>query len=322
MGLACVAPMAPHGPRTGASAGAQVSGRGGYPPRLLAMIANSGANSVTVYDVQRHELLATVPVGRHPVGVAFAPDGEQAYVTNLLSGTVSVISSFTFKVVDTVRVARHPMGVVATSRGVYVAEHGTDTVSVVHPRHHGVIARIPVGLMPHSLAATSDGTSVYVTNNGASTVSRIDGVANRVVATFPAGTYPAGVAIPRVSGLYVAGTGSGSVRVMSLQGAPRTTIPVGRAPLGVAATPYSPLVHVANTGSDTMSMINSRSDTVVATVKVGRRPEGVASDLAGTRVYVTNNASNSVSVIATGPRTVIATLPTGRGPEGVAISPR
>jgi DNA-binding beta-propeller fold protein YncE len=36
-----------------------------------------------------------IPVGANPIGVAFTPDGTQAYVTNFHDGTVSVINTAT-----------------------------------------------------------------------------------------------------------------------------------------------------------------------------------------------------------------------------------
>src|SRR3954470_20572349 len=56
------------------------------------------------------------------------------------------------------------------------------------------------------------------------------------------------------------------------------TIPVGNAPFGVAINPTNGLVYVANSDSNTVSVINPATNTVVATIYVigGRIPIGVA----------------------------------------------
>ena len=87
---------------------------------------------------------------------------------------------------------------------------------------------------------------------------------------------------------------------------------------GVYAAPFA---YISNFASDTVSVIDTATNTVVATVPVGTRPYGVAVNPAGTFVYVTNQDSNNVSVIDTATNTVVATVPVGREPHGVAVNP-
>ncbi|PYU98366.1 MAG: hypothetical protein DMG26_18855, partial [Acidobacteria bacterium] len=79
--------------------------------------------------------------------------------------------------------------------------------------------------------------------------------------------------------------------------------------------------YVANGDSNSVSVIDTSSNTVVATVAVGSIPFGVAITPDGTRAYATNRGSNSVSVIDAASNTVVATVAVGGAPEGVAITP-
>ena len=81
--------------------------------------------------------------------------------------------------------------------------------------------------------------------------------------------------------------------------------------------PTGTRLYVANEGPDTVSVIDTATNTVVTTVPVGDRPQGVAVNPAGTRVYVANNYANSVSVIDTATNTVVATVPVGDNPQGL-----
>ena len=54
------------------------------------------------------------------------------------------------------------------------------------------------------------------------------------------------------------------------------TVPVGLSPEGVAITPDGKNAYVANSGSGTVSVIDTATNTVAATVPVGPSPEGVA----------------------------------------------
>src|SRR2546426_3725021 len=89
--------------------------------------------------------------------------------------------------------------------------------------------------------------------------------------------------------------------------------------LGAGAADAQDFAYVANAASNSVSVIDTASNTVVATVGVGSRPFGVAITPDRARVYVTNRASASVSVIDTASNTVVATI--GGGLSGVAITP-
>src|SRR5690349_8003716 len=58
-----------------------------------AYVANSCSNTVTVIDTATNSLIATIPVGIAPEGIALTPDGTRAYVSNRVGNTVSVIDT-------------------------------------------------------------------------------------------------------------------------------------------------------------------------------------------------------------------------------------
>ena len=75
--------------------------------------------------------------------------------------------------------------------------------------------------------------------------------------------------------------------------------------------------YVTNQTSNNVSVINTATNTVVATVTVGTTPAGVSVSPDGSFVYVTNRTSNNVSVINTATNTVVATVTVGTDPVGV-----
>lgn len=70
-----------------------------------------------------------------------------------------------------------------------------------------------------------------------------------------------------------------------------------------------------------VQVIDTATNTLVATVAVGRSPFGIAITPDGTRAYVVNVSDDSVSVIDTASNTVVATVGVGVFPTGVAITP-
>ena len=89
-------------------------------------------------------------------------------------------------------------------------------------------------------------------------------------------------------------------------------------PFAGAKTNYA---YVANVTDNTVSVINTGSNTVVKTIPVGTTPFIVAVDEAGKSAYVTNFGSNTVSVISTTTNAVTATIPVQTQPQGLAVAP-
>jgi YVTN family beta-propeller protein len=75
------------------------------------------------------------------------------------------------------------------------------------------------------------------------------------------------------------------------------TIPVGNM-FGVAVNPRNDTIYLANTGADTMSVINGRTNSVTATVPVGGAPVNIAVNPNAKTIYVTNEDAGTVSVLA------------------------
>jgi len=98
-------------------------------------------------------------------------------------------------------------------------------------------------------------------------------------------------------------------------------------PAGIVITPDGTRLYVANSGSGTVSVIDTASNAVVATVPVSGPSIGIAINAAGTRVYVPNYESNQfgggISVIDTASNSVIATVTSSAfdRPYGVAVDP-
>jgi YVTN family beta-propeller protein len=90
---------------------------------------------------------------------------------------------------------------------------------------------------------------------------------------------------------------------------------------GAIAQAAASSAYITNQVSNTVSVIDTETNTVVATIMVGGAPFGVAVNQDGTRAYVTNETSGNVSVIDTATNTVVATVPVGHLSDGVAVNP-
>ena len=80
--------------------------------------------------------------------------------------------------------------------------------------------------------------------------------------------------------------------------------------LGSAAT-LAQNAYITNNDSNSVSVINTATNTVIATIPIGYGPFGVSVTPDGGKVYIGSFGINTVGVIETATNTVIATIPSG-----------
>ena len=176
---------------------------------------------------------------------------------------------------------------------VYVANSGSNTVSVLDPAAGSVRGTISVGAAPTGVVFTPDGTRAYISNAESDNVSVVD-------------------------------TATGSTLA---------TVAVGDGPAGVAATSDGKHVYVTNSQSGTLSVIDTTSNTVAATITVGGQPRSVAVTPDGTGAVVVpgpmvpdsspQGFHHTISLVDTVTNTAIAygNIPPRNIPWDVAIAP-
>ncbi len=241
-------------------------------PSLTTTVRPSNANvSVTTTP----SLVDTIPVGSGPSGIAIAPSGNYAYVTNWNNNTVSVINTSTNAVIKTISagIGFNPYGIAITPNGnyAYVTNSNNETVSVINTTTNAVINIITVGFGPLGVAIAPSGNYAYVANSNNNTVSVINTTTNAVIKTISVGV------------------GSG----------PYGSAGVGSGPDGIAITPNGNYAYVANLYNNTVSVINTSTNRIVDTIAVGSGPDGVAITPNGNYAYITNYNRSTVSVIRT-----------------------
>ena len=135
------------------------------------VVVNHDANSVSIIQVKNKQgndvsnKIAEIPVGEEPRCIAIHPSNRAAYVTNAISGTVSVIDLNQNRLVAGIEnVGTEPRGCALTADGsfLYVANHTEGTVSIIdtsrplRPVFGG--SKVQVGGRPFALAITDRGT--------------------------------------------------------------------------------------------------------------------------------------------------------------------
>ncbi|HEX7058313.1 MAG TPA: PKD domain-containing protein [Solirubrobacterales bacterium] len=210
----------------------------------------------------------------------------------------------------------------AAARNAYVANSGDGTVSVFDTASNAPTGLIGVGGKPIDIAITPDGRFAYVVDNTGNSVSPIDTAANAVAAgPIAVGAGPRGVAIaPNGQSVYVTNFDDDTVSVIATgSNGVVATIPVGDKPDGVAVSPDSTRVFVAQRGGD-VSIVDTTTNAVIGSVPDAAAPSRIAIGPRGGRAFVTDSGANSVTAFnPTNGAVVGAPIPVGTNPTGIAI---
>lgn len=286
-------------------------------------VTNRYSNTVSIVSGMTGRTRATISVGQDPRSLVFDPVTHLVYVANWASNTLSVIDARTQRVRATVRTGTHPAALAldAALHTLYSADSGTTgkrtgtdtgTLRVLNTATLQALAT-PVQAVDVTLAAVAVDTSthaVYLAMSapGGASVMLLNGVTKQVSAVVGVSSQPGSLAVEaRLHRVYL--TDANGPLLTILEGArtasaPRFASPtpllvhVGETPSGVAVDASVQAVFVANTGSNTVSVVDAVTNRVMAAVPIGSRPWSLAVDPATHRVYVTHQNSNIITVLA------------------------
>jgi YVTN family beta-propeller protein len=201
------------------------------------------------------------------------------------------------------------------------------------------------GLAPYPVVAglglSKNGATLYAANYENDSISVVDlssrAVASRVVFSTPGGVtgkgeYPFWIAVrPGTKGkadkVFVSSQRDGQVVVFDNPPAFRT-IPVGSEPNKMVLSKDGSRLYVANGDSDSISAIDTESETVVSTISLHRRgyvynganPNSLALSPDQKTLYVTLGGENAVAVIDLRRGRVAGRIPTAWYPNSVSVS--
>lgn len=266
-------------------------------------------------------------------GLAFSPNGSRIYLSNV-NGDIKVFSVDKDHKVAALcslplpsanapeRKAEIPTGLAISSDGkhLYVCFNLANCVAELDAAS-GKIKRIwDVGVAPYDVVLC--GNKLYVSNWGG---RRPDAQS----LTGPAGRGT----IMRVDSRSVAAEGSISVIDLNSESSNAATeIVTGRGACALALSPNGKYLVCANAGDDTLSVIDTRMDTIVETICTrqnpsdlfGAQPNALTFDKHGNKLFVCNGTQNAVAVFKFNPpdSELLGLIPVGWFPGSIAYDSR
>ena len=171
----------------------------------LVFVTSGVANMVHVVDTASAEIRTNIVAGNRPRRFSVPAGGDRLWVTNELSGSVSVIDLGTMQVADTVEFKPEgfrpedvtPVGITTTGDGktAFVALGRANHVAVVDVESLNVEDYILVGSRAWNTTLNRDESLLFVANGLSDDISMIDVAERRVIKSVPVGRVPYAVLI-------------------------------------------------------------------------------------------------------------------------------
>lgn len=290
-----------------------------------AYVGNFKDNTVSVIDVGRAAVVATIPVSAGPHGMAMARDGKTVYVAGDGSANLDILDADTDRVRQTVGVGKTPHGLALTPDGhlLLVAVYGESRVAFVDTSTLEVVASVSVP-KPHTIAIRPDGKVAYVASQepGQFALVVVDIASRAVLERLPVDKPPRDLEFGYDGkALYYTQAGVNAVQVLD-PASDRTVsqIPTGPSPHIAGLYRGAPAGTAVVQGPGELLLFDPATNSPLRTIAVGKQPHWIATADGGKKAVVTNEGSNDVSIVdlATGEARIVTV---GKAPRKVVVQP-
>ena len=274
--------------------------------------------------------------------------GPRIYVTDEVSGGLTVIDATTMKPLETLHIGTRPRGIHASPDGktLYIALSGTpiggpgvdedklppsdhtkDGIGVFDIAANKLTRTIPGGSDPENFDLSKDGKKLYISNEDESAVSIVDIASGQVEATLKIGAQPEGVKTsPDGTFVYVTSEAGGTISVLDPAAKKITaTVNVGHRPRNIAFTPDGKTAYVNAENDGSVVVVDVPQKKMVKTIPLGTpgqvKPMFVLMAPEASKLYVSTGRGGTLATIDIRSGTVAGQVAVGKRPWGIALSP-
>ena len=221
------------------------------PDDRLLLVSNWCGYDVSVIDIESHQTLAEIEVGRHPRGIAVTGDGKTAYVAVMGSTVIAVIDLSPYSAagenLTTNRQSPRPSGTGDETDGgrvrfladvgrsprhlvlspddavLYASLNDENSVVALDARTGEELLRARTGNQPRSMDISDDGTALYVVNYLSNTFTKLRTRDLAILETLDTAVRPIGITYDSFSDEVWVSAYSGVIQVYDEQEPAGTT---------------------------------------------------------------------------------------------------
>lgn len=300
---------------------------------MVSVVAVLGvsASGTSAVAAPAAEVIATIPVGATPFGIAATPDGSRVYVSNSTGGSVSVIDTASQSVISTItsNVGTTPVGISIDVSGTYayVANYGAGTVTRITVSSgstssinvDAAVGGVCLNLL--NITLTPNGATLYVACQDQSRVVSVPVAGGSgTLLMSRASTFPTDVALS-ADGSTLVSSLSQSNQAFVVDGSGSGDVSVTAGPYAVAVSPTSGLAYLAGQTSGALSIVNTAArSTVGSAITVGGSLSDIAITPDGSSALVTVLDQDVVRTVDLGTGEVTGSIAVGDGPQSITVS--
>lgn len=207
-------------------------------------------------NIETGETVASIPTDQQASHmVVLSPDGARAYVSNIASGSVSVLDLVAGRLVTIIETGDGAEGLDVTPKGseLWVGNRANDTVTVIDTETLEVVEQLRCGRFPIRVKVTPDGGRVLVSCAASGEVAVFDAETRRELAR-----------IPMVEEDGENADDGGNVFTQ------------GPVPIGILIPADGRHAYIANTNANIVTVIDLETYEIVSRLTAGQTPDGMA----------------------------------------------
>jgi YVTN family beta-propeller protein len=291
--------------------------------RLVAFIANSLSDTVTLADGHTLEPFGTLRVGREPHKFRRSLGGDTVYSCSTTSNELIEIDLRTLRPVRRIPILDpYNIAFTADGRHLYKLAFRYAFVEVHDARTFRRITRIETGRQPSHFWLAEDRDWFINANQHADAVTVTDTRALRVIHRLPVDPLPAGVALSRDTRyLFVASGGAGTISVIATDEWKLVKrVHSGKDAHEMIVTRDGRTIYVTNRGENTVSAFDVPGQRVAAKFPVPGGPDMPMLSPDDSQLWVSGRYGDTATVIDTRTLRILNTLPTEHSPHGVFLT--
>jgi YVTN family beta-propeller protein len=241
---------------------------------IYGYVANSGSQTLTIFDSRTRRVVRVIPTGRTPRGLAIDRNSGRLYLALSGEDEVEVIDTAAGESVKRIRLrpGDRPEEVALSSDGgtLITVNRGSNTASFVDVRSGLEVKRTPTGEEPTGILVDRNGQRAYIFNRRSNDITVLDITNQATVATVSSEVEPLRGQVNREgTRLFVAHRASAYLLAYSLPDlAVVERVFVGLGMSSIKVDPNTDLVYVGMEGGEVVRVYDAASLVPVETVDV------------------------------------------------------
>ena len=219
-------------------------------PNQIA-IMSSVSNTFLSVDMKSNTIENKIPtLQKKSHHIALHSGQPIAYITNIESGTISVIDYATSQIIETIYCGKGTQSIDITADGseIWVTNTNENTVSIINARKNKLVKKLRTGKEPMGLKFSVDGRYCLVTNLKDGSISVFNRLSKKEIKRIPI-------------------HGKNTVLERTLYHTPR--------PVNIIMHPNGLYAFIANSNANKIEIIDMKTFTIVSTIGTGNVPDAM-----------------------------------------------